>query len=174
MKFKRLGVAKNHRPNRPKSSRGFTIIETFFGLAVIGIIIMAVFLAVPTLTRNSRNTQRQDDIGRIANSITSWVSNHRGNTITQADLQKGVVNQTTNLRQFTLTVGTNFTVTPLITGASTSPAVINLTDIKVVTGAECDTIDASAKRPTTENHRSTVLLFAIESAAGPVPKCTVV
>ena len=45
---------------------GFTIIEIMVVLAVAGLILLIVFLAVPALEREARNTQRKHDASLIA------------------------------------------------------------------------------------------------------------
>lgn len=65
------------RTNEHRS--GFTIIEIMIVLAIAGLIMLIVFLAVPALQRASRNTGRKDDIGRISSAINDFVSNDNGN-----------------------------------------------------------------------------------------------
>lgn len=64
--------------NIRKKSQGFTIIEVMIVLAIAGLILLIVFLAVPALQRNSRNTSRKDDIGRIAAVVNDYVANNNG------------------------------------------------------------------------------------------------
>jgi prepilin-type N-terminal cleavage/methylation domain-containing protein len=59
-------------------SEGFTIIEVMIVLAIAGLILLIVFLAVPALQRNSRNTQRKNDASHLAGLISEYVSNHNG------------------------------------------------------------------------------------------------
>ena len=42
-----------------KSNQGFTIIEVMIVLAIAGLILLIVFLAVPALQRNGRNTTKK-------------------------------------------------------------------------------------------------------------------
>jgi prepilin-type N-terminal cleavage/methylation domain-containing protein len=51
---------------RPLNKQGFTIIEILIVLAIAGLIMMFVFLAVPTLERNTRNAERKHDASLIA------------------------------------------------------------------------------------------------------------
>ncbi len=60
------------------SSRGFTIIEVLIVLAIAGLIMMIVFLAVPALQRNSRNTQRKNDVSGILGAIQEVLNNNNG------------------------------------------------------------------------------------------------
>ncbi len=57
---------------------GFTIIEVLIVLAIAGLIMLIVFLAVPALQRNSRNTQRKNDISAILGSVTEYANNNAG------------------------------------------------------------------------------------------------
>lgn len=62
-----------------KNQSGFTIIEVLIVLAIAGLIMLIVFLAVPALQRNSRNTQRSNDAARVAGSINECLANNNGN-----------------------------------------------------------------------------------------------
>src|ERR1700749_2754140 len=61
-----------------KTDEGFTIIEVLIVLAIAGLILMIVFLAVPALQRNSRNTQRKNDVQSILGAISEYESNNNG------------------------------------------------------------------------------------------------
>ncbi len=63
-------------------SQGFTIIEVLIVLAIAGLIILIVFLAVPSLQRNSRNTQRKNDITGILGAMSEYSSNNGGKVAT--------------------------------------------------------------------------------------------
>ncbi len=61
-----------------KSNRGFTIIEVLIVLAIAGLILLIVFLAVPALQRNSRNTQRGNDAARALGAAQEVLNNNNG------------------------------------------------------------------------------------------------
>lgn len=61
-----------------KRDDGFTIIEVLIVLAIAGLIMLIVFLAVPALQRNARNTSRKSDIGSLASAISEYVNNNDG------------------------------------------------------------------------------------------------
>lgn len=63
--------------NKSKSE-GFTIIEVMIVLAIAGLILLIVFLAVPALQRNSRNTQRKNDVSSLIGSVNEYTSNNGG------------------------------------------------------------------------------------------------
>lgn len=68
---------------------GFTIIEVMIVLAIAGLIMLIVFLAVPALQRSSRNTQRNSDVSAILGAVSDYISNNGGtlpnNTAADAD-----------------------------------------------------------------------------------------
>ena len=57
---------------------GFTIIEVLIVLAIAGLIMLVVFLAVPALQRNSRNTQRNNDVSALIGALNEYVNNSGG------------------------------------------------------------------------------------------------
>ena len=58
-----------------KQQSGFTIIEVLIVLAIAGLIMLIVFLAVPALQRNSRNTQRRNDVKLILAAVNEYAVN---------------------------------------------------------------------------------------------------
>lgn len=77
--------------NIKKRSEGFTIIEVLIVLAIAGLILLIVFLAVPALQRNSRNTQRKDDVSRISGAVQEFINNNNGSTPTSAGADAGTI-----------------------------------------------------------------------------------
>lgn len=69
-----------------KNPKGFTIIEVMIVLAIAGLIILIVLLAVPALQRNGRNTAIKNDATAITAGIAEFTSNNEGrapNLVTQ-------------------------------------------------------------------------------------------
>jgi prepilin-type N-terminal cleavage/methylation domain-containing protein len=64
--------------NNLKKEKGFTIIEVVLVLAIAGLIFLMVFIALPALQRNQRDTQRKNDMGRLQTAIVSYTSSNRG------------------------------------------------------------------------------------------------
>lgn len=60
------------------NKNGFTIIEVVLVLAIAALIFLMVFIALPSLQRNQRDTQRKDDIGRTLTAVNNYQSNNRG------------------------------------------------------------------------------------------------
>jgi type IV pilus assembly protein PilA len=61
-----------------KKDDGFTIIEVMIVLAIAGLILLIVFLAIPALQRNSRNTQRKNDVAAILAAVNEFSNNNNG------------------------------------------------------------------------------------------------
>jgi prepilin-type N-terminal cleavage/methylation domain-containing protein len=61
-----------------KTNKGFTIVEVMIVLAIAGLIILVVLLAVPALQRNSRNTSIKNDASAVVSSIGEFTSTNDG------------------------------------------------------------------------------------------------
>ncbi len=70
---------------------GFTIIEVMIVLAVAGLIMAIVLVAIPQLQRSQRNSARKDTLGRIKTEIDSYSGNNNG-TYPVASLASGASN----------------------------------------------------------------------------------
>ena len=66
--------------NRVKQNNqeGFTIIEVMIVLAIAALIMLIVFLAIPALQRNSRNTARKSDAARLTAAAANFGTNNNG------------------------------------------------------------------------------------------------
>ena len=58
---------------------GFTIIEVVLVLAIADLIFLMVFVALPALQRNQRDTQRKNDMAKLKVAVESYKANNRGN-----------------------------------------------------------------------------------------------
>lgn len=95
---------------------GFTIIEVMIVLAVAALIMLIVFLAVPALQRNARNTNRTADATKVAGGINECLANKNGTVSkcnTDAQIWNGATNtlDTATLKQLT-TVSVNSGAAP--------------------------------------------------------------
>lgn len=64
--------------NIRKRSEGFTIIEVLIVLAIAGLILLIVFLAVPALQRNSRNTAIKNDAQNVLGGVSEFMGANNG------------------------------------------------------------------------------------------------
>ncbi len=73
-------IAKGHLLMKKLQNQqsGFTIIEVLIVLAIAGLIMLIVFLAVPALQRNSRNTQIKNDVATVVGGMNEFASNNNG------------------------------------------------------------------------------------------------
>ena len=60
------------------NKRGFTLIEIVIVMAVAGLILGLVFLAISGAQRSRRDEQRRHDLGRLAGQIESYAGQNRG------------------------------------------------------------------------------------------------
>lgn len=136
-----------------KKEEGFTIIEVMIVLAIAGLIILIVFLAVPALQRNSRNTQRKNDASHLAGLVNEYVSNHNGQlpaAISAAGLD--LTNDNFSLMNKPVTAD-------IITGVGTLG---NLDTMKINTGATCNNNTATAGG----GARAFTVTFQVETSSG--------
>lgn len=110
-----------------KQTEGFTIIEVLIVLAIAGLIMLIVFLAVPALQRNSRNTSRRSEAGRYAAAANEFVSNNNGTLPVAAD--SGTIQTAVGGVQY-------YTAAPAV-AAGAQGAWTNTTTVRIVTGAQC-------------------------------------
>lgn len=144
-----------------KSQQGFTIIEVLIVLAIAGLILMIVFLAVPALQRNSRNTQRKNDVQALLGAISDYEANNNGSlpatgnaTISGSSVTIGAATSA----QATANLG--YYSSGTVTIQTTAPAgVPNNDTVLLVEGYTC-----SGNSPTTTgaNRRSIAAYYSIE------------
>ncbi|MEO5499499.1 MAG: prepilin-type N-terminal cleavage/methylation domain-containing protein [Candidatus Saccharimonadales bacterium] len=72
--------------------KGFTIIEVVLVLAIAGLIFLVVFLALPALQRQQRDTQRRSDASRASSLMSNFKANNNGGLPTTAAAQTSFEN----------------------------------------------------------------------------------
>ena len=60
-----------------KYKAGFTIIEVVLVLAIAGLIFLMVFVALPTLQKSQKDTQRRNDIARVGTALLNYYANNK-------------------------------------------------------------------------------------------------
>ncbi len=71
-----------------QTKKGFTIIEVVLVLAIAGLIFLMVFIALPALQRNQRDTQRRQDYGDLSSAITQYSASNGRLPKANADLDE--------------------------------------------------------------------------------------
>lgn len=138
-----------------KNQKGFTIIEVLIVLAIAGLIVLIVFLAVPSLQRNSRNTQRKNDVSQLLGAVTEFSNNNNGRIPTSTGDQA--------------TAASNATLgyyDAVAWGAGIQSAITGDT-VRIVTAAKCGTSGATVAG----SARQIAIQYMNEGSGGLVPTC---
>jgi prepilin-type N-terminal cleavage/methylation domain-containing protein len=131
-----------------KKQSGFTIIEVMIVLAVAGLIMAIVFLAIPALQRSNRNTQRKNDATRLAGLVAEYNSNNNG----QLPPNVAAALNTPTWSYFTTVSISTFAALP-----ATAP---NSDTMYLVTGAKCGATTSAV--PLAGTARQTAVYYGIE------------
>ena len=158
-----LSKLQKIRDQKTSDQKGFTIIEVMIVLAIAGLIILIVFLAVPALQRNSRNTQRKNDVSNLLAAVNEFTSNNSGALPT-------TIGQVVSLAKtgYYSGDGTGSGQTVLLTGTQTALGASATDDrVVIVTGAQCGVSGAT----TAGSARQTAIQYETEVAGGFTPVC---
>ena len=141
---------------------GFTIIEVLIVLAIAGLIMLIVFLAVPALQRNSRNTQYRNDASLILGAANEFISNNNGrlpdngsNLASSPDAT--AIGQSAKPK--------NLIFLNIITGG-TSASAGNFQVATIVKGVKCGTGTGDSYSLTASSPRSIAIVYPIENSSG--------
>lgn len=149
-------------------SRGFTIIEVVLVLAIAGLIFLMVFIALPALQRNQRDTARKNDVSNIAAAVTSYSSNNRGAFPTTTNLVEYVkdVSDNTTAVIVNSTAGAQ-TISAATGTAPASGATVAVQDglIVVTQRTKCST-SGSSQILTAGTNREFTVVTKIETGNG--------
>ena len=119
------------------SKKGFTIIEVVLVLAIAGLIFLMVFVALPALQRSQRDTQRRDDMARVASALTNWQTNNNNNLPSDATgATKLISDYLGGTSEFKDPDGTSYTIT-IGSGALANASNYGSHTINVQTNAKC-------------------------------------
>jgi prepilin-type N-terminal cleavage/methylation domain-containing protein len=133
-----------------KSNKGFTIIEVLIVLAIAGLILLIVFLAVPALQRNARNTANKNDASAVAAAVQEFRSNNDGKNPT-------AINGTG-----TITVG----VAPDVTATAKVQGTTTVTSAAAATSTNLVTYQVNKDCAGATNNRAVAIHYWIEQAGG--------
>ena len=149
---------------------GFTIIEVMIVLAIAGLILLIVFLAVPALQRSERNTGRKEDAGRLVTAFQDFISNSSGNLPkTTSDCQSilsdaGTLNQYKGLQCVSSLSGPN-QMAIIISSGSGGKMLSTPTgnELEFVEGATCS---GTSSYNSSSSQQQTALFYSLESGGG--------
>lgn len=155
------------------NQQGFSIIEVLIVLAIAGLIMLVVFLAVPALRRNAANDGRKNDAAKVSAAVTDCLANHNGLATQCDDIAAAKVDvvgfsQLTGSDTFTTTtgaVGAAITAATLASGTD-----VDASNFEVWYKAKCTT-DGSGGAVVSSNTRDFVVMYNLKSSGGIVPQC---
>ena len=172
-----------------KNKQGFTIIEVMIVLAIAGLIVLVVFLAVPALQRNSRNTQRKQDAQSLLAGIQEWISLNGSNEVPNTTARAKAIVDSTGLGYYnpgdvyidTISVTATGPLVPLADATTAipnpkpddmfSPNHDTQDNIYIWTGANCHTTATPERADGSGPSRSIAIEFAVETADGSQIEC---
>jgi len=149
---------------------GFTIIEVMIVLAIAALIMLIVFLAVPALQRNSRNTQYRSEADRLLAASAEYMAS------------SGVAPTCVTFPCNSGTAGTNPNSIAALAGSLKSITTLNmpqaagnltaltptLSTAQLESGVKCGATGGATVTPTAAAPKSLILVFATEDSAGNV------
>jgi prepilin-type N-terminal cleavage/methylation domain-containing protein len=150
-----------------KDNKGFTIIEVLIVLAIAGLILLIVFLAVPALQRNSRNTSIKNDVASVLGGVTENQAANNGSLPTNISASSGVVTYD----------GTNDTTINIQgdTGVSVGANMPAVGSITIDLQNKCGTANNNTGTAFTAgaaNTRAVAAYYFIETSSGVVGQCS--
>lgn len=156
--------------NRKSEAEGFTIIEVLIVLAIAGLILLIVFLAVPALQRNSRNTERKNDVSSLGSAISEFVDNNSGTPpASSTDEDSIMANWKPGFYSNGSGTAANSSVTFSInTGAKATADPADINKINVGTYSTCS---GNASTATGATPRSIAITYDVETGGGKTEQC---
>lgn len=154
--------------NIKKNNEGFTIIEVLIVLAIAGLIMLIVFLAVPALQRNSRNTQRRNDVASLLGAYSENINNSNGTIPASCS----GTDATCFVKNIKLSNYDNAAASVSFVKATSAQNRAAQTDADIVTiynYSKCGSNGAGTASGATS--RSIIALFAVETSSGTVAQC---
>lgn len=148
--------------NIKKRNEGFTIIEVLIVLAIAGLILLVVFLAVPALQRNSRNQQRKQDVAAMLSAVTEWSNNNSGK------MPSNTTEQGEALANAKLGYYDAATAGVVVWGTSATPNAADVEKVVIATKSKCGTTSGTAAAG---GSRQIVALYTVESGSGKTNIC---
>lgn len=153
--------------NKKLNRKGFTIIEVLIVLAIAGLILLVVLLAVPALQRNSRNTALKTDASAIAGAVTEFENNNSGAMPTTIAIANGTVTVSSSVAGTTAATGkVQGGTTGTGSATATAPATGTNGVVNVAIGFKCNGNVVGAA-----SARAVAILYNLETSSTTAPQC---
>jgi prepilin-type N-terminal cleavage/methylation domain-containing protein len=155
-----LSQVKKLKDNRD----GFTIIEVLIVLAIAGLIMVIVFLAVPNLQKSQRNNARKTDANNALSALSDYTSNN-GGQLPAADCTGTsctFLSATSSVKfGYFQTANVSFAATP-VSGTFTAPTAPDSEHLLLLADATC--ANGAASAPTQGTARQYAAYYGIEGS----------
>ena len=155
-----------------QQQEGFTIIEVMIVLVIAAVILLIVFLAVPALQRNSRNTQIKNEAAQLLSATAEFTSNNNGVAPVSSTSATGFTGATDADKVGALTKNKNITILTVVgpaalggVGAVPTAATITGTPNKAYAMISGKCSGASPATAVSGTTRQVALLYAAETGA---------
>lgn len=139
-------------------------------LAIAGLMLMIILLAIPALQRNSRNNQRRQDIQVILQAVSNYELNNSGNV-------PGTLSLKTFLDSYDKSKVTYYAPDKIsstvqsVSSRADKPVVTDSDVVQVYNYERCDTGTPGAATIAGAGYDDVVALFAVETASGVSSQC---
>lgn len=143
---------------------GFTIIEVMIVLAIAGLILAIVFLAIPNVQRSSRNTQRRDDASAALTIANEYATNNGGSLPTNYDFTPPTLTfgLATNAQSTTKLGYYNQAAMVTLQASYSAPAASATDTLTIMKGTKC----TNSTTPAAGNVRQLAAVYGIETGSG--------
>ncbi len=153
------------------SNEGFTIVEVLIVLAIAGIILLILFLAVPTLQRASRNNTHRAAAVYIFQAYSDWLAAHGISNFGESQpdwvVNCGTTDSNTQFCQSLKSSFGKYENNILAYGSTGSPPPLPAPTNDQLILSDFAKCSADGTAPVTTNQpRDIVMLYSLETASG--------
>lgn len=157
-----------------KNETGFSIIEVLIVLAIAGLIMVVVFLAVPALQRNARNNALSTNANNIYAGASNYLSNNNGSlpaTQAAAAPTNGIISIGAGTTVNIETVEVDSSIASFQINGSAITRISPIGTVQLITGTTAKCNATASGLGGTGTNRSIALLYTAESASGTILRC---
>ncbi len=166
--------ASQSRAGVGKSLKGFTIIEVLIVLAIAGLIILIVLLAVPALQRGNRNSSRKKDVTRLAGAVTNFLANKNYTPPSTTADAYTILIDAGKLGQYNLAAASPVSMAAnnqlsIVAAGSGTPAALStglIDAVQIVTSGVCSSSQDGSATNVGANSHSIAIQYTLETGTG--------
>jgi prepilin-type N-terminal cleavage/methylation domain-containing protein len=155
-------------PSKPTTKEtGFTIIEVMMVLAIAGMIMLIIFLAIPALQRSSRNNQRKQDVSAVLGAVTQYMLNNSGTfpgDEASVVLAKAKINYYDNN-------GSDIKIIAIPSRGTAGSNNTSIDQLSIYNRSKCDPDNPGQATSNGAGYSDIVALYHIETGGDSAPKC---